>query len=481
MKKIVIILGVIVMAAVINCIWCAFKRSTNNSHVVTNVNSYQNPYSVKQSDFISQPSELTTSNLYLKNINGKIKYVGESILRWDDDTIASEEVIDTPIAFYRDTFEWTGSELAYKRFTGYVIMEHCTFPTVSEYYGFYNIICCRFEGDFYLGLNDLNKPLAFKWDTFISPISLSSDTPVKGYGNSPIFFFNCYFTNGVALNAFGKSDTERTVLDLPTEIQFNDCSIKGVLNLQGNNKIIKISFRKLETDSINFSYVTGHSMVDFSVPRSIKPRAKVAWWNKNKILHFLLSPYLDTISYSKIQINIAGTDINKIDLEYKYFNLYFDSTSNDQKSSIYQSLIDKYQKEGKTESKELVDVDYRNFQGGIVNFFSNWWWNYGYSKGRVFLWALLFLGIFTFINYRYLDYLNRIIYKMEFIPKIKNIPAGTRWWYAFIYTGIIFFSLRIKVENINFNRRREALYLLSIYTIGIVCLAYMANFVLKNA
>ena len=56
----------------------------------------------------------------------------------------------------------------------------------------------------------------------------------------------------------------------------------------------------------------------------------------------------------------------------------------------------------------------------------------------------------------------------------------SRLWYSFVYTAVIFFSLSLKISNVNFRNKGGTMYIMFVYTLGLICLAYMANFVLQK-
>ena len=65
-------------------------------------------------------------------------------------------------------------------------------------------------------------------------------------------------------------------------------------------------------------------------------------------------------------------------------------------------------------------------------------------------------------------------------PRTLASNLGRRLWYAFVYSANIFFRLTLKVEDLQYNRIWATLYVMIMYTLGLVCLAYMANFVLQK-
>jgi hypothetical protein len=189
-----------------------------------------------------------------------------------------------------------------------------------------------------------------------------------------------------------------------------------------------------------------------------------------------------------ILVSFKNFDISKVKFDYKHFKLLFsDTISQDEKESLYEALLNNFRSRGQLESYQLADIDYRT-----VKLREHWythpliwlnlsWWNYGYSKSYIFLWTALFLLIFTPVTYKKLGYLNDEVYTMANIPKVNDIHRkADLWWYSFIYTTSIFFKITLKMENLKFTDKRWTAYIILVYTLGVVCLAYMANFVLQK-
>lgn len=110
-----------------------------------------------------------------------------------------------------------------------------------------------------------------------------------------------------------------------------------------------------------------------------------------------------------------------------------------------------------------------------------------YVKELIFKWTAVFLLIFTFLTFLFLPCLNKTYH----IEKIKNTSElnfknigvknlSVRWWLALVYTSAIFFGLTLKVEKIEYKRFWGTLYIVLVYTLGIVCLAYIANFIIQK-
>ncbi len=213
--------------------------------------------------------------------------------------------------------------------------------------------------------------------------------------------------------------------------------------------------------------------------------------------------------YRKHLINLYKSNISKFHLDYTHFKLDFPSELPlEEKKSMYEALLKNFKDRGQMDSYELLDIEYHDLTYGNSNFIR--YWNfYGYKKWMVFLWLTGFIFIYTIITYFSLDNLNgtsdvkllnnylgepgintpddeKCVYKIAKIPQLaprketKTIKEKfRRLWYSFMYTSTIFFLLTLKVENINF-KKAGVLYLILVYSSGILCLGYLANFVLQK-
>ncbi len=204
----------------------------------------------------------------------------------------------------------------------------------------------------------------------------------------------------------------------------------------------------------------------------------------------------------KCAIFLFKSDVSKFRFDYQYFDLLFTdpkypykSLSNDERAALYESLLKNFNDRGQKESYKLLDIEYQKFKWrhsafpGLV-FLPKYWWNFGYGKGYVFLWALFFPLLFTLVAFFYLEYLNSVyeIYVGENqnrIPPLSGarltvLKSYKRLWYAFLYTNILFFSISLKLENIRTFKFWGGIIIMTIYIIGLICVAYMANFVLQH-
>jgi len=157
----------------------------------------------------------------------------------------------------------------------------------------------------------------------------------------------------------------------------------------------------------------------------------------------------------------------------------------DEKESVYEQLLKNFKDNGQNDSYEALDIEYRDFKNG--SFILPHIWNlYGYRREWVFYWALAFLAFFTITTTFFLPILNKPtaeggVYHMD---NLNIDPATERWynrlWYAFMYTSTLFFILKVDVSKLNFKKKAGVFYIVLIYSLGVLCLGYMANFVLQK-
>jgi hypothetical protein len=165
--------------------------------------------------------------------------------------------------------------------------------------------------------------------------------------------------------------------------------------------------------------------------------------------------------------------------------------TNDEIISMYEKVLKDFELEGQKASYETLDIEYKDYKYGKWSL-SHIWNCYGYRKNWIFLWTSFFLLMFTAVTFLLINKLNDTkkeanakngVYVIKSIP--DNLSSKTfydvirRAWYSFIYTSIIFFFVGLKVDNINF-RKILVIYIIIIYSTGLLCLGYIANFVLQK-
>jgi hypothetical protein len=196
----------------------------------------------------------------------------------------------------------------------------------------------------------------------------------------------------------------------------------------------------------------------------------------------------------KCKICLLNTDISKIKMQMKGFELWFPDTTLDFdfQASVYESLLKNFENHGFTDSYQELDKIYQDKKlthekRAFFNFLIKYWWDYGYKKGRIFMWMLLLLLFFTLITSFWLRHFTENIYPQDFIQKQIAVhkPFGIRspikrylykFYYSFIYCSVLFFGVKVdmdKAKKINL----ALIYLLFIYFAGMVCYGFLLNFI----
>lgn len=189
-------------------------------------------------------------------------------------------------------------------------------------------------------------------------------------------------------------------------------------------------------------------------------------------------------------INLYKSNVAKFHIDYSHFRLLLTDPEtgkllpSDEAKSMYEALLKNFKDRGQIDSYKLLDIEYQEYLDNSykkwISKLDKWWWNFGYNKEYVFYWVFWSLFIFTVINFFAFNWLQVKVYSVGKMPIYQKRYNGARLWYAFVYTAIVFFSLTLKIDNIKFKNKGGTLYIMFIYTLGLICIAYMANFVLQK-
>jgi hypothetical protein len=174
----------------------------------------------------------------------------------------------------------------------------------------------------------------------------------------------------------------------------------------------------------------------------------------------------------KGKLQILNSDISNLDILWNdHLELYFDiGTRKDVINNTCEKLLAKYSLEGRTTSKEAVDIQYRNYHGfALFNFFNYWWWGYGYKPYRVAIWTFFCLLGFFLFNHRYWNEMQEA-YPLFDINEKGNLTTmrgkKKRTWVV-VYTILIFFTFRVSLEKLNQSMPGFTLFFIIQYLTGL--------------
>lgn len=287
---------------------------------------------------------------------------------------------------------------------------------------------------------------------------------------------------------------------------FSFDTIKGKLSFMSTcfSTHADLSWLKFgENAEINFFETTLPDMLDFSNNPKIPNEIDLTTANFKNIAHF---DSTGKTPYKKHKIFLNKSDISKIHFDYEHFQLSFDkphkyskALADDDKESIYEACLKNFKDRGQNESYKALDIEYQGFKwkkSSIwwLGWLPRWWWNYGYDKELIFIRTPFLALIFSFLTFLLYNPLRRLVYEQDKIPAIPN--GGSRnfakkIYYSIIYTSILFFKLSIDVKNLKFTGENDTIkikiqrmfllfYIFIVYSAGLICLGYMANFVLQK-
>ena len=214
----------------------------------------------------------------------------------------------------------------------------------------------------------------------------------------------------------------------------------------------------------------------------------------------IINPEFDTC-----YINLTDASIEKFRFRYKRFKLWFpeeESIGYELKANVFEELLQNQEKEGFTQSYEILDKEYQEFKytdrdskygvfGHLINWVDKKWWGYGYNKELIIWNVITIFLILSFINSFFLCYLTKHVYENKNIVKLlsKHKKKNLGQWfasfrYSLFYTAIIFFSFKIDMEKLNYSANLDGwkilnlTYFMVMYLGGLVCLAYLANYII---
>ncbi|HMC84909.1 MAG TPA: pentapeptide repeat-containing protein [Chitinophagaceae bacterium] len=300
-------------------------------------------------------------------------------------------------------------------------------------------------------------------------------------------------------------------------ISFEKCTFNEPISLDSIDRIKKLDFsnsyfqKNASFGNINFVSSADFDGVTFSDKAIFHDltfeQGGDMTFNAAHLPHILIFDYnsnIPTINFAEADfegedsphlISLFKTDISKLWLDYSHFKLYPYNYAGthlqpEDEETVYEALLKNFKDRGQEESYKNLDIEYSQFKyhlhnSWFLNFISCIWWNYGYSKELIFRWTAFFVLLFTLLTLPWLNYLNTKVYAVKNIPLLQPKTLsfrvfGAHLWYSFIYSSTIFFRLTLKIENINFSKKGGVIYIMIINVLGILCLAYLANFVLQK-
>lgn len=193
---------------------------------------------------------------------------------------------------------------------------------------------------------------------------------------------------------------------------------------------------------------------------------------------------------------IDKVDVTKLKLRYSDYTICFsENVGTEDRYAVYQQLLEKFEKDGQFESKRKLDIEFKSFkykcEGKYMeDYIDRLWWNYGYDRKLVIYNSLLIFVFFLFTNLFLFRYLADVYMPVQFrildsklMDKYGSIKGKKAIKYRLyktplilIYTAYVFWGLKLDFKDVSI--KIGLVLLLTEYIAGLICLAYIANYLI---
>ena len=256
---------------------------------------------------------------------------------------------------------------------------------------------------------------------------------------------------------------------------------------------IKIEESKIQTLHLFNLKITNFINFGNTVPKSI-------FLDNVEIPEKQTIVYLENFNTSNriCLLNIRNTDLSKFKFDYTFFkisNLFDKKLSNSEIEDVYTQVMSIQKKFGfsagyEKADKELKYFEYNknnNFYGKIANWIDSNWWDYGYNKFLIFRGTSLIIFSFWLLNFLLFRKLLKSYPILTIMELMKNSTDRNKLYKLYIrgicsliYTNYIFWGLKIDLNKLKLQSLSIATLIIFEFVIGIICLAYIANYVVTK-
>jgi uncharacterized protein YjbI with pentapeptide repeats len=432
----------------------------NQSNAEEIAKAYRSNGGVVNHDFLVQAS----NNIFFEKYHFKKNFTATLIEFIDATTFKLSQFDEN--TFFQSTIFRQSTSFEWSVFNGEVNFSH------SRFYGTVNFYRSTFYGDtisFY-GAN-FYEVTDFSDALWAGKVDLSNMTV-----SDQISFYGDQFQKNVTFyNSHFEGDVDLSYVVFNKNVDFSRASFSGTLDFSGAQFVGKTNFYSTKLPQVlNLSGVHQiDSIIDLTKATS---RA-----------------YGD-----KIKINLLGANISKIRINYQDFVLYFPlNTSDKDITTVYAALLNDFSHRGLHEDYKKLAIEQKRYEFNkndqwMMNIIEHYWWDYGFDKGRIFIWITIFILLYTVINNFFVIWLMENVFSVTFLmPLCKRMPVHknilVRYVLSFplslIYTVVIFFSgiLGFKCEFTYFKSDRVLVNIYIFFTMatGLICAMFILNYLIK--
>jgi hypothetical protein len=190
---------------------------------------------------------------------------------------------------------------------------------------------------------------------------------------------------------------------------------------------------------------------------------------------------------------VSKCDFSNIKLDYTNFTLKFsDQYSRGQIESLFKKIIEGQVRNGYESGLKKAEEEFIEFKSNAYNkksYLSNvlekWWWNYGLDKEYLLkdsVQIFLLISIINSLFYRKLlvDGYSIPIFldKYNYLKKYKTSyrARAENFFYCILYTGNLFWGLKIDFDKIKFKNTWIVIWIYFQYLLGLFCITYIIHY-----
>lgn len=198
----------------------------------------------------------------------------------------------------------------------------------------------------------------------------------------------------------------------------------------------------------------------------------------------------------KIPILVNSSSANKIVYDQNYCQIILDKNMDIEEAGLIYAFYQKnYKEKGLYKTFEDLENQYMEFLyyrstllEKAVYWFRYNWNEFGHNNSRIIYWTLSLILLFTLINFLLFDYMLTRVYPLPYFSQLTtlvynsiNIPTKilNKLYGSLVFTVLIFFGINIKADEIRYEHRLGVLLLTLNYLFGILCLIYIAAYVIN--
>ncbi|WP_439697462.1 hypothetical protein ACFGVS_03405 [Mucilaginibacter sp. AW1-7] len=197
---------------------------------------------------------------------------------------------------------------------------------------------------------------------------------------------------------------------------------------------------------------------------------------------------------------LRKVDFSKVDFDYSHFHYvpYAANAYKDQNEwysdvvNIYQSIIASQTRLNNIEGIKASSIalamfeDNNNWNARALIGVKIWWNNYGFEKGKVIASSLIVFCLFIVVNLLFMaTFLEH--YDVADIKKAwadtaainnKTVKYGRRFILSALYTGIIFYGIKLDFDKMKTKRLDVVICLFVEFISGLIAIAYIASLII---